>query len=137
MPTRVRTLRSPLVVLLLAVLGVASAPVTAVSASVSASASASFSASDSASAIASVSGSGHDGSGQDRPGCGRGGQDGLDDPAQPPRPSTSHELLPALHEAHGGSGSWGGDQAVLDLTPVRGPPEPIPLSPFDLSVLRV
>ena len=126
-------------VLLLAVLGVGLACASAAAAQSVRPASAPVAAAPTpVSASASVSDSGHDGPGQDRrPGCGRGGQHGLDDPAQPPRPSTSHELLPALHEAHGGSGSWGGDQAVLDLTPVRGPPEPIPLSPFDLSVLRV
>ncbi len=90
-----------------------------------------------ATASASVAAPGHDGSGDDRPGCGRGGKDGLEQPARPPRQGSAHELLPAPAEAHGGGGHWCGDQAFLDLTPVRGPPELVALSPVDLSVLRV
>ncbi|CAM5591489.1 putative protein OS=Streptomyces alboniger OX=132473 GN=CP975_16785 PE=4 SV=1 [Streptomyces alboniger] len=83
--------------------------------------------------VAAVAAPGHD-----KPGCGPGERrDGLDEPAQTPRPSTAQELLPALAEAHGGGGSCGGDQAVLDLTPVRMSPELVALSPVDLSVLRV
>ncbi|KUL50502.1 hypothetical protein [Streptomyces sp. NRRL S-1521] len=129
MPTRVRTLRSPLVALLLAVLGLGMFCAPAVAARTAASAADPVPAAESV----SVSAPGHD-----RPGCGQGERrDGLDDPAQSPRPSTSHELLPALAEAHGGGGSWAGDPAFLDLTPVRGPPEPLAPSPYALSVLRV
>lgn len=127
--------------LLLAVLGlgmlcapaVAARSVPTVADSVSAAASVPVSAAEPAAESVSVSAPGHD-----RPGCGQGERrDGLDDPAQSPRPSTSLELLPALAEAHGGGGSWAGDPAFLVLTPVRGPPEPIAPSPFALSVLRV
>ncbi|MFF1381126.1 hypothetical protein [Streptomyces sp. NPDC058308] len=87
------------------------------------------------SAVAPVA---HSGVGHDRPGCGKGTrQDGGEHPASPPRSSSAYELLPALYEAHGGVGSWGADQAFLDLTPVRGPPELVPPSPVDLSILRV
>ncbi|MFD4632300.1 hypothetical protein ACFVYR_13760 [Streptomyces sp. NPDC058284] len=81
----------------------------------------------------------HPATGQDTPpGCGKGGrQDGGEHPASPPRSSSAYELLPALYEAHGADGSWGADRAVLDLTPVRGPPELVAPSPVDLSVLRV
>ncbi|QEU93346.1 hypothetical protein CP970_22640 [Streptomyces kanamyceticus] len=76
--------------------------------------------------------------GREAPGCGKGGQhDAEQRPASPPRPSSAYELLPALVQAHGTSGSWGEDQAVLGLNPVRGPPELEPPSPVDLSILRV
>lgn len=72
------------------------------------------------------------------PGCGKGGQqDAGQAPAAPPRSSSAYELLPALHQAHSASGTWGVDQTVLSLTPVRGPPPLAPPSPIDLSILRV
>ncbi|MFF1699260.1 hypothetical protein ACFVXC_37470 [Streptomyces sp. NPDC058257] len=72
------------------------------------------------------------------PGCGKGGQrDDGGRPAAPPRPSSAHELLPALYEAHAATGTWGADQAVLAVTPGRAPPALAPPSPIELSVLRV
>ncbi|MEV6758353.1 hypothetical protein [Streptomyces sp. NPDC051214] len=72
------------------------------------------------------------------PGCGKGGQqDGGSGPVAPPRPSSAHELLPALYEAHAATGAWGGDQAVLTVAPGRAPPALAPPSPIELSVLRV
>ncbi|MEV0121863.1 hypothetical protein AB0I16_09980 [Streptomyces sp. NPDC050703] len=133
MPTRVRTLRSPLVALLLAVLGLGMFCAPAVAVAVAAQSAPPAAGQAHVTVSVSASAPAHD-----RPGCGQGERrDGLDEPAQPPRPSTSHELLPALADAHGGSGSWAGDPAVLDLKPPRQPPEPMAPSPFDLSVLRV
>ncbi|MCX4824138.1 hypothetical protein OG883_30600 [Streptomyces sp. NBC_01142] len=78
---------------------------------------------------------------QDRaPGCGRGAEDddNTSHPATPPRGGSCGELLPALHDAHGASGSaWSVAGAVVDLTPERGPPPLDPPSPVDLSILRV
>ncbi|MFE6161100.1 hypothetical protein ACFQ7F_19555 [Streptomyces sp. NPDC056486] len=72
------------------------------------------------------------------PGCGKGGQqDAGQAPAAPPRSSSAYELLPALHQAHAASGAWGIGQPVPALTPERGPPPLTPLSPVDLSILRV
>ncbi|WP_367043551.1 hypothetical protein [Streptomyces sp. Je 1-332] len=72
------------------------------------------------------------------PGCGKGEQqDSGGRPASPPRPSSAHELLPALYEAHAATGSWGADQAVLSVAPGRAPPALAPPSPIELSVLRV
>ncbi|MEV2252469.1 hypothetical protein AB0I94_18145 [Streptomyces sp. NPDC050147] len=72
------------------------------------------------------------------PGCGKGGQrDNGGRPMSPPRPSSAHELLPALYEAHAATGSWGADQAVLSVSPGRAPPALVPPSPIELSVLRV
>ncbi|MEU6677276.1 hypothetical protein [Streptomyces sp. NPDC046853] len=72
------------------------------------------------------------------PGCGKGGQqDSGGRPVSPPRPSSAHELLPALYEAHAATGSWGADQAFLAVTPGRAPPVLAPPTPIELSVLRV
>ncbi|MFG2498163.1 hypothetical protein ACGFSB_08080 [Streptomyces sp. NPDC048441] len=72
------------------------------------------------------------------PGCGKGGQqDSGGRPVAPPRPSSAHELLPALYEAHTETRSWGADQAVLAVAPGRAPPALAPPSPMELSVLRV
>ncbi|MBW5424684.1 hypothetical protein GKQ77_24485 [Streptomyces sp. BG9H] len=89
-------------------------------------------------AEAPVSTVAHAAESHDGPGCGEGGQgDTGQHPVSPPRSSSAHDLLPALYEAHGAAGSWSGDQALLDVTPVRGPPPVAPPSPVDLSVLRV
>ncbi|MEU5899966.1 hypothetical protein [Streptomyces venezuelae] len=130
MSSRARTLWSPLAGVLLIVLGLfcAPAPAPAPTATATATATATVTASPAASAI----------DGHEQPGCGKGARgDGEQGPAAPPRTNSPHELLPALCQAHGATGSWGADQAFLDRTPVRGPPEPVPLSPVDLSVLRV
>ncbi|MFI1681385.1 hypothetical protein [Streptomyces sp. NPDC020607] len=120
MSSRARTLWSPLAGALLIVLGLFCAP--------AATATATATVSHAASAV----------DGHAQPGCGKGVQgDGEQGPAAPPRTNSPHELLPALCQAHGATDSWGADQAFLDLTPVRGPPELVPLSPVDLSVLRV
>ncbi|MEV3989532.1 hypothetical protein AB0J57_11530 [Streptomyces sp. NPDC049837] len=71
------------------------------------------------------------------PGC-----DPLDDegglaPAVPPRPGTLCELLPALHHARVATGAWVVDETEPDVRPRRGPPPLVPLSPLDLSILRV
>ncbi|MBM7170432.1 hypothetical protein JQK87_18950 [Streptomyces sp. G44] len=119
MLTRVRTAWCPLVAVLLVVLGGFCGPVAA----------------DAAVPVSTVA---HVYEGHDRPGCGKGGQgDAGQQPASPARSSSAHELLPALYEAHGASGAWSADQAVLELTPERGPPPLTPPSPVDLSVLLV
>lgn len=73
------------------------------------------------------------------PGCGKGVryEDSGTRPATPPRGGSSYELLPALHDAHGASGSWCQDGTTLDIPPERGPPPLAPPSPVDLSILRV
>lgn len=128
MSSRARTLWSPLAGVLLTVLGLFCAPAAAAGQQP-----AERTATPMASATVTPVADGHE-----QPGCGKGAQgDGEQGPAAPPRTNSPHELLPALCQAHGTAGSWGADQAVLDLTPVRGPPELVPLSPGDLSVLRV
>ncbi|MFD8920125.1 hypothetical protein ACFV0Y_20230 [Streptomyces sp. NPDC059569] len=78
------------------------------------------------------------GYGGQTPGCGRGGQDDTGiPPITPSRGSSVHELLPALHDARDAAGAWGVAQAVLAVTPHRGPPPVAAPSPVDLSVLRV
>lgn len=69
------------------------------------------------------------------PGCGKSApdEDNGAHPTTPPRGASSYELLPALHDAHGGTGSWGQGQPVPDVSPERGAP---PLA-VDLSILRV
>ncbi|WP_051820067.1 hypothetical protein [Streptomyces sp. NRRL S-920] len=119
MLSRARTAWCPLVAVLLVVLGGLCGPAVA-------------------DAGAPVSAVAHAAERHDGPGCGKGGQgDAGQSPVSPPRSSSAHDLLPALYEAHGASGCWSGDQAVLDVTPVRGPPPLAPPSPVDLSVLRV
>ncbi|MFI7320579.1 hypothetical protein [Streptomyces venezuelae] len=126
MSSRARTLWSPLAGVLLVVLGLFCAPAPAPAAT--ATATVSVTVSSAASAV----------DGHEQPGCGKGARgDGEQSPAAPPRTNSPHELLPALCQAHDATGSWGADQAFLDLSPVRGPPELVPLSPVDLSVLRV
>ncbi|MFJ9211527.1 hypothetical protein [Streptomyces sp. NPDC102264] len=78
------------------------------------------------------------GYGGQTPGCGRGDQDDAGiPPITPSRGSSVHELLPALHDARDAAGAWGVAQAVLAVTPDRGPPPVAAPSPVDLSVLRV
>ncbi|MFD5115577.1 MULTISPECIES: hypothetical protein [unclassified Streptomyces] len=72
------------------------------------------------------------------PGCGRSGEDdGASRPVTPSRGTSSHELLPALHDVRAAAGSWGAGQCVLSVSPERGPPPLAAPSPVDLSVLRV
>ncbi|MFC9652381.1 MULTISPECIES: hypothetical protein [unclassified Streptomyces] len=78
------------------------------------------------------------GQGGQTPGCGRGDRDDTGiPPLTPSRGSSVHELLPALHDARDAAGAWGVAQAVLAVTPDRGPPPVAAPSPVDLSVLRV
>ncbi|MFE2494056.1 hypothetical protein ACFXKX_23250 [Streptomyces scopuliridis] len=78
------------------------------------------------------------GYGGQTPGCGRGDRDDTGTlPITPTRGSSVHELLPALHDARDTAGAWGAAQAVLAVTPDRGPPPVAAPSPVDLSVLRV
>ncbi|MFD7088884.1 hypothetical protein ACFV94_13875 [Streptomyces sp. NPDC059896] len=78
------------------------------------------------------------GQGGQTPGCGRGDRDDTGiPPLTPSRGSSVHELLPALHDARDAAGAWGVAQAVLAVTPDRGPPPVATPSPVDLSVLRV
>ncbi|MFI2618793.1 hypothetical protein [Streptomyces sp. NPDC018584] len=119
MLTRARTAWCPLVAVLLVVLGGFCGPAVA-------------------KAAAPVTTAAHVAERPAGPGCGKGGQrDAGQAPAAPARSSSASELLPALYEAHGASGAWAVDQAVLELAPVRGPPPLVPPSPVDLSVLRV
>ncbi|WP_149179985.1 hypothetical protein [Streptomyces sp. TRM49041] len=74
------------------------------------------------------------------PGCGNGSpsDDGGLAPAAPPRGSTPGELLPALYDGRGAvGGAWCGAWAVTVISPERAPPELVPPSPMDLSILRV
>ncbi|PVE10676.1 hypothetical protein [Streptomyces scopuliridis] len=78
------------------------------------------------------------GYGGQTPGCGRGDRDDTGTPPiTPTRGSSVHELLPVLHDARDTAGAWGAAQAVLAVTPDRGPPPVAAPSPVDLSVLRV
>ncbi|WP_137994400.1 hypothetical protein [Streptomyces vilmorinianum] len=72
------------------------------------------------------------------PGCGQGHtDDGAARPATPPRPTGFGELLPALTGERTACGVWGGDGGVRDPAPGPEPPELVPLSPVELSILRV
>ncbi|MFJ3584317.1 hypothetical protein ACIPPS_19055 [Streptomyces sp. NPDC090127] len=77
--------------------------------------------------------------GSGAPGCGQGhAVDGAGRPATPPRAHGFGELLPALAaERPTGAGAWGCDQAVRVLPPGPEPPELVPPSPVELSILRV
>ncbi|MFD6432793.1 hypothetical protein [Streptomyces venezuelae] len=135
MSSRARTLWSPLTGVLLIVLGLFCAPAAASAQQPAERTVERAATAAAATAPVSVAPAAD---GHEQPGCGKGAQgDGEQGPAAPPRTNSPHELLPALCQAHGATGSWGADQAVLDLAPVRGPPELVPLSPGDLSVLRV
>ncbi|MFG2640815.1 hypothetical protein ACGFYP_07560 [Streptomyces sp. NPDC048370] len=73
------------------------------------------------------------------PGCGQShAVEGAGRPATPPRPNGFGELLPTLAaERTAGAGVWGCDQAVRELIPGPEPPELVPPSPVELSILRV
>ncbi|MGW7431418.1 hypothetical protein ACWGIN_17945 [Streptomyces sp. NPDC054861] len=72
------------------------------------------------------------------PGCDQGHTaDGAARPATPPRPSGFGELLPALTRARETDGPWDGDQDIRDLPSGPAPPERVPPSPMELSILRV
>ncbi|MEU9705550.1 hypothetical protein [Streptomyces sp. NPDC047981] len=77
--------------------------------------------------------------GSTSPGCGQGTSvDGAARPATPPRPSGFGELLPALAgERAAGAGAWGCDQDIRESAPGPEPPELVPPSPVELSILRV
>ncbi|MET9433705.1 hypothetical protein [Streptomyces sp. NPDC006551] len=71
------------------------------------------------------------------PGCGQGHADGAARPATPPRPNGFGELLPVLAAERPADGAWAGGQDIRDLLPGPEPPELVPPSPMDLSILRV
>ncbi|MGW0467568.1 hypothetical protein ACWDX6_20180 [Streptomyces sp. NPDC003027] len=72
------------------------------------------------------------------PGCDQGhAADGAARPATPPRPNGFGELLPVLAAERPADGAWGGDQDIRDLLPGPEPPELVPPSPMELSILRV
>ncbi|MDT9691795.1 hypothetical protein Q5762_26340 [Streptomyces sp. P9(2023)] len=73
------------------------------------------------------------------PGCGQShAVDGAARPATPPRPNGFGDLLPTLAgERASGAGTWGCDQAIRALVPGPEPPELVPQSPVELSILRV
>ncbi|MFF9913243.1 hypothetical protein [Streptomyces sp. NPDC013457] len=79
------------------------------------------------------------GSGAGRvPGCGEGHTaDGAARPATPPRPSGFGELLPTLAGERAAGGFCGADQVIRELLPGPEPPELVPPSPVELSILRV
>ncbi|MET9956605.1 hypothetical protein ABZ135_34350 [Streptomyces sp. NPDC006339] len=74
-----------------------------------------------------------------QPGCGEGhgGEEGAAGPAVPPRSHGSGELLPAPAADRTPWGGWAGDQAVRETAPGPSPPERVPPSPVELSILRV
>ncbi|MFJ8667757.1 hypothetical protein [Streptomyces sp. NPDC093600] len=72
------------------------------------------------------------------PGCDQGHtSDGAARPATPPRPNGFGELLPVLAAERPAEGAFGGDQDIRDLLPGPEPPELVPPSPMELSILRV
>ncbi|MFI8963092.1 hypothetical protein ACIGO8_13345 [Streptomyces sp. NPDC053493] len=72
------------------------------------------------------------------PGCGEShGGEGASAPAVPPRPHGFGELLPSLAAERTPCGAWGTDQEVADAVPGPEPPDVLPPSPVELSVLRV
>ncbi|MET9506944.1 hypothetical protein ABZX62_00425 [Streptomyces flavidovirens] len=74
----------------------------------------------------------------DEPGCRESHGDGMaNTPAAPPRGGAAYELMPALHEARAGAGSWGADALAPHPTPEHRPPPLDPPTPIDLSILRV
>ncbi|MGW6568515.1 hypothetical protein [Streptomyces sp. NPDC054975] len=83
-------------------------------------------------AVVTVAGSASQGCGQSH------AVDGATRPATPPRPSGFGELLPTLAaERTTGAEAWGCDQAIRALLPGPEPPELVPPSPVELSILRV
>ncbi|MFE9395751.1 hypothetical protein [Streptomyces flavidovirens] len=74
----------------------------------------------------------------DEPGCRESHRDGMANvPAAPPRGGAAYELMPALHEARAGAGSWGADALAPHPSPEHRPPPLDPPTPIDLSILRV
>ncbi|MEV8311324.1 hypothetical protein AB0P36_29265 [Streptomyces flavidovirens] len=74
----------------------------------------------------------------DEPGCRESHRDGMaNTPAAPPRGGAAYELMPALHEARAGAGSWGADALAPHPSPDHRPPLLDPPTPIDLSILRV
>ncbi|WP_157839187.1 hypothetical protein [Streptomyces flavidovirens] len=74
----------------------------------------------------------------DEPGCRESHRDGMaNTPATPPRGGAAYELMPALHEARAGAGSWGADALAPRPSPEHRPPPLSPPTPIDLSILRV
>ncbi|WP_370413961.1 hypothetical protein [Streptomyces fradiae] len=73
------------------------------------------------------------------PGCGQshGAEEGAAAPAVPPRGHAFGELLPALAGERTPCGAWGAGQDVVDVRAGRSPPELVPPSPMELSILRV
>ncbi|MFF5974831.1 hypothetical protein ACFY7C_25280 [Streptomyces sp. NPDC012769] len=73
------------------------------------------------------------------PGCGQGhgGDEGAAGPAVPPRSHGFGELLPVPAADRAPWGCWGGDQDVRETAPGPSPPERVPPSPMELSILRV
>ncbi|MER7956820.1 hypothetical protein [Streptomyces sp. NPDC096030] len=72
------------------------------------------------------------------PGCGEGHTtDGAARPATPPRPNGFGELLPTLAGERAAGGFCGADQVIRELLPGPEPPELVPPSPVELSILRV
>ncbi|MFF5934811.1 hypothetical protein [Streptomyces sp. NPDC012508] len=72
------------------------------------------------------------------PGCGQGhAVDGAARPATPPRPNGFGELLPTLAGERAAGGVCGADQVIRELLPGPEPPELVPPSPVELSILRV
>ncbi|MBT2439010.1 hypothetical protein J7E93_02495 [Streptomyces sp. ISL-36] len=72
------------------------------------------------------------------PGCDQGhAVDGAARPASPPRPNGFGELLPALAAGRPAGGAGAVGQDVHDLLPGPEPPELVPPSPVELSILRV
>lgn len=72
-------------------------------------------------------------------GCGEGHlrDEGAAGPVVPPRPNGFGELLPALAGTRAAGGEWGAAVDVPDPAPGPEPPELVPPSPVELSILRV
>ncbi|MFD0147252.1 MULTISPECIES: hypothetical protein [unclassified Streptomyces] len=86
---------------------------------------------------AAVAGAAEAGAGR-VPGCGEGHTaDGAARPATPPRPNGFGELLPTLAGERAAGGLCGADQVIRELLPGPEPPELVPPSPVELSILRV
>ncbi|MFD7321510.1 hypothetical protein ACFV9D_10550 [Streptomyces sp. NPDC059875] len=77
--------------------------------------------------------------GSPSPGCGQGHlrEEGAAGPVVPPRANGFGELLPALAGERTACGDGGAAVDVPDLVPGPEPPELVPPSPVELSILRV
>ncbi|MET9376366.1 hypothetical protein ABZX98_19815 [Streptomyces sp. NPDC002992] len=73
------------------------------------------------------------------PGCGQGhpGDEGAAGPVVPPRPNGFGDLLPALAGERAAGGDGCADVDLTDPAPGPEPPELVPPSPVELSILRV